>query len=167
MSDLTYQQKIVFERAKEGNDKILVMNDAIRGRANFVTAASTAIIGLITAAKFLPADTSGGNSESLLLAGVCICSVGIYWLAALIWKGGETSLSGTTDVDFLYSSYISKSEDVAYCNFLQDVCEATEKNIEENTLQSSRLGRMIFAFIVQLSLLALSIAWSSIGASLA
>jgi len=166
MDNLTYQQKVVFNRAIAGNDRILAMNDAIRSRANFVTTGSTAIVGLVTAAKFLPSGNTDDSIEYLFLALVCICSVAIYWLVALIWRGGETSLSGTTDVDILYRSYISVDMDVAYCNFLQDLCRATEENIKENTLQASRLGRMIFAFIVQLALLALSIGWSSLGTSL-
>lgn len=163
MGELTYQQKVVFDRAISSNDRILAMNDAIRGRANFVTAGSTAIVGLVTAAKFLPTSNTSDGMENLLLALVCICSVAIYWLAALIWKGGETSLTGSTNIDTLYRSYISVNMDVAYCNFLQDLCKATDDNIKENKLQSSRLGRMIFAFIVQLALLALTIGWSSLG----
>ncbi len=93
MSGLIYQQKLVFDRAQQGNEKIMSMNEAIRGRANFVTAASTAIVGLITAAKFLPAESSGSNAESLLLAAVYVASIAIYWLAALVWKGGETALT--------------------------------------------------------------------------
>lgn len=166
MSDLTYQQRTAFDRLQSGNDKILAMNEAIRGRASFVTGASTAIVGLITAAKFLPENNHGYGVEFILLALVCVCSVAIYWLAALIWEGGETSISGTTDVNFLYDSYISKDIDVAYCNFATDLCQAMEHNKSENTLQAKRLSRMIFAFIVQLMFLALSIAWSSIIAYL-
>ncbi|MCQ3829279.1 hypothetical protein HXX02_07460 [Microbulbifer elongatus] len=166
MSELTYQQKMVFDRLTAGNERITSLNEAIRGRANFITAASTAIVGLITAAKFIPKEHSGTGIEYILLASVCIFSVAIYWLAALIWKGGATSISGSTDVDFLYDSYIGKNSDAAYCNFLSDLCKCMDENREENALQGRRLDRMILVFILQLSILALSIGWTSIASYL-
>lgn len=163
MSDLTYQQKFVIERLAAGNEKVLAMNDAIRGRANFVTGASTAIVGLITAAKFLPANNDSSGVEFIFLAIVCLCSVAIYWLAALVWKGGKMTVPGGTNIDALYDSYISKEPDVAYGNFLSDLSKSMEENVRENALQAARLDRMIIAFISQLFFLALSIAWASVA----
>lgn len=163
MSDLSYQQKIVLERLNAGNERIISLNDGIRGKANFITTASTAVVGLITAAKFLPAGKPGAGTEYILLALVCLFSVFIYWLAALVWKGGATTISGTTNVDLLYESYIGKNLDVAYCNFLTDLCKSMDENRAENGLQATRLDRMVVAFIVQLAFLALSIAWTSIA----
>ncbi|WP_299075489.1 hypothetical protein [uncultured Paraglaciecola sp.] len=164
MSELTYQQKVVIERINVGNEKVLTANEAIKGRANFITGASTAVVGIITAAKYLPSGAANEGFEYILLALVCTCSIAIYWLAALVWKGGVTAISGSTDIDVLYESYIGQDIDTAYCNFLADTCEAKKKNSNENALQAARLDRMIFTFMMQLALLALAIGWTSFAA---
>ncbi len=162
MSELSYQQNLVYERLQKGNEKVLAANEAIKGRASFVTGASTVVVGLITAAKYLPSSADSQGFEYILLAMVCACSISIYWFAALVWKGGKTSIPGGTDIDFLYDSYIGKKVDEAYCNFLADLCKAKNENSEENTMQAKRLDNMILAFMAQLALLALAIAWTSL-----
>lgn len=163
MSNLTYQQQFVFDRIFANNEKFAQLNNDMKGRANFITAASTAIVGIITAAKFLPSSNTSEGYEFILLALVCLCSVGIYWFAALLWKGGNTALTGTNNIDVLYDSYISKDADVAYCNALIDLCSAFEQNERGNARLGRLLDQMIAFFIAQLSLLAISIGWASVA----
>jgi hypothetical protein len=102
-------------------------------------------VGIITAAKFLPNSNGGNGAEFLLLALVCLCSIGIYWFAAIIWKGGETKLTGTPDIDVLYESYIGLEKDTAYCNFLADLCSAFEDNQKDNQKRGNFLDMMVFS----------------------
>jgi hypothetical protein len=166
MSELTYQQSVVYERLQNDNEKVLTSNEAIKSRASFVTGASTAVVGLITAAKYLPSSGDSQGFEYILLAMVCACSIAISWFAALVWKGGKTSIAGSADIDFLYEAYIGKNADEAYCNFLADLCQTKIENSAENTAQAKRLDKMICAFIVQLALLSVAIAWTSLVAYL-
>lgn len=161
MGDLTYQQRAIYERLADNNERFSQFNNDIKNRANFLTAASTAIVGIITAAKFLPNSTASNGYEFILLSLVCLCSIGIYWFAALIWQGGVTDLAGTSNLDGLYDSYISKDQDTAYCNMLSDLCEAFKKNKAANTLRGRRLDIIVMFFILQLALLAVSIGWAS------
>ena len=156
---LSYQQNSVFERLTENNAIVRDMNAAIRGRANFLTAASTAIVGLIAAAKFLPSGHENLGVEYVLLALVCLCSVGMYWRAALIWRSENTELPGTCNLDKLYSAYIGQEIDVAFHNLLSDLCEAVDKNLLVNQKKASHLDAMVRIFMIQLTLLAISVAW--------
>ncbi|MGY8873279.1 MAG: hypothetical protein ACKVJE_22870 [Pseudomonadales bacterium] len=164
MSDLTYQQRSVFERLSENNNKFAQLNNDMRNRANFLTAASTAIVAIITAAKFLPNTIASDGYEFILLSLVCLCSIGIYWFAALIWKGGNTTLTGTSNLEKLYGSYINKDVDVAYCNMLADLCVAFDQNKIGNSVKGRYLDWMVIFFILQLGFLALSIGWASFAA---
>ncbi|GAB3380805.1 hypothetical protein NCG89_00825 [Spongiibacter taiwanensis] len=166
MGGISYQQRVIFERVSENNEKFARLNNDMKNRANFITAASTAIVGIITAAKFLPDSASSRGFEFAFLSLVCLCSIGIYWFAALIWKGGNTALTGTFDVDKLYDSYISKDIDVAYCNMLTDLCSAFEQNEKENAARGRYLDRMVQFFILQLVFLAISIGWASFASLL-
>ena len=161
MSGLTYQQNAVLERLQRNNEMFLQLNNDIKGRANFLITASTSIVGVITAAKFLPNTTASEGAEFVLLSLVCLCSIGIYWYASLIWKGGYTALDGSNDVDTLYDSYISKEIDVAYCNMLSDLCTAFDNNRNENLSRGENLETMVKIFMTQLFLLALSVGWTS------
>jgi uncharacterized protein (DUF1501 family) len=111
LSEITYHQRFVFDRIIANNEMFARLNNDMKGRASFITAASTAIVGIITAARFLPSSSTNQGFEFILLALVCLCSVGIYWFAALLWKSGNTALTGTSNMDVLYDSYISKEPD--------------------------------------------------------
>jgi hypothetical protein len=161
MSGLTYQQNAVLERLKRNNEIFLQLNSDIKGRANFLIAASTSIVGVITAAKFLPNTATSEGTEFLLLSLVCLCSIGIYWYASLIWKGGYTALDGSDNVDTLYDSYINKERDIAYCNMLSDLCTAFRNNKKENLSRGKNLEIMVNIFMAQLFFLALSVGWTS------
>lgn len=161
MSGLTYQQNAVLERLQRNNEMFLQLNNDIKGRANFLIAASTSIVGIITAAKFLPDTSASEGAEFVLLSLVCLCSIGIYWYASLIWKGGHTALDGTDNVDALYDSYINKERDVAYCNMLSDLCTAFGNNRNENLSRGGNLEIMVKIFMAQLFFLALSVGWTS------
>ncbi len=162
MSGLTYQQKLVFDRLFANNEKIAQLNNDMKSRASFITAASTLIVGIITAAKFLPSTSSSDGVEFFLLALVCLCSVGIYWFAALLWKGGNMALSGTGDIDALYDQYISQDLDAAFGNALKDLGNTFEMNQEDNAARGRLLDKIVYFFIAQLALLALSISLPTI-----
>jgi len=138
----------------------------MRNRANFLTAASTAIVGIVTAAKFLPSSISGTGYEFIFLSMVCLCSIGIYWFAALIWKGGNTALAGGSNLDELYRSYINKDADVTFCNMLSDLCAAFDLNEQDNAAKGRYLDNMVKFFIFQLIFLSLAIGWASYRALL-
>jgi len=166
MGDLSYQQRAIFERLADNNEKFSQLNNDMKSRANFLTAASTAIVGIITAAKFLPSSIASTGYEFILLSFVCLCSIGIYWFAALIWKGGNTALAGTSNLDRLYDSYIGLDADTAYGNMLSDLCSTFDQNERGNAARGRYLDRMVIFFICQLIFLALSVGWASYAALL-
>ena len=163
MSDLTYQQKLVFERLSANHEMLITMDKELKSRTTYITTASTAIVGIITAAKFLPENSSGEGFEFILLALVCLLSVGVYGFAALIWRGGVTVLPGHADLDQLYEGYISKAADSAYCNALSDLCFAFEANLKDNMRRGRLLDGLVICFVAQLGILAIAISYSSIA----
>ena len=166
MSDLSYQQKAVFDRIEINNERVLASTNSFRLRATAVTTSSAILVGLITSAKYLPDSNNNAGVEFILLALACLMSIGIVVLASLIWRHGEFQTPGGSDVDKLYDSYISKEEDTAYANLLIDACHAFEANRTENKMQGKRFDRIIYVFIFQLFVLATSVGWSSICALL-
>lgn len=166
MSELTYQQQAVYARLESANEEIKSLNMAMRSRASFIAAASTAIVALITTAKFLPASGVSNNVESFLLALVCLCSIVLYFFVSLIWRGAEVFHAGSSDHKVLYNEYLLKDLSVAYGNMLVDLCHVKQQNAAENRNKSRQLNWVIIVFMIQLLLLALAIAWSSIAAFL-
>jgi len=164
MTDLTYQQISVLDRAKENNRAVALFNADIRRRATFVTGASTAIVGLITAARFLPSREGDQGVELALLGLVCLCSVAMYGLAAAVWRSGEAFLPGRAHIDSLYKSFISADLDTAYHNLLQDECAAMNLNTAANSDRARLFDWIVGVFMVQLSLLALAISWGYFAA---
>lgn len=163
MSNLNYQQIAVFERVSNNNETVKDHNAGMRGRASLVATASAAVVGLVTAAEFLPGSSENNGIGLAILSLTYLCTVAIYFFTAQVWKTGITSLPGGFDLDHLYDAYISQDEDQAYANLLKDECEAFRINTQENDRKGSALNRAVNVFILQLLILALSIGVSAIG----
>lgn len=164
MSELSQQQVDVYERLIAGHRLVIESSKSLVGRANTVLAASSVIVGIVTAARFLPEGGAKGFSvEFVLLGVVCLCSVVMCVAAGLLWRGGYTMIPGSLDVDVLYGNHISQELDISYYNLLLDLCGT----VADNQALSMRLGRyldvMVCAFILQLFFLTLSIVWGSIA----
>ena len=78
--------------------QILTIND-LNKRATLITGASSIIVGIVAAAKFLPERSASFSVESALLGVVCGCSVVMYWYAVQVWRASLKAMPGTTDVD--------------------------------------------------------------------
>ena len=156
MNQLSYQQETVMRQVEHELTALREFSGRLRGRIMLVCAASAAIVGIVTAARFLPPQTFGGV-ESLLLSLVCISSVVLYWFAADSLMPAETPLRGFNDTDVLYDEYLSKSEEVAYNNFLIDACHANDKAYQINQRHGVALRRVIWVFKAQVVLLAMAV----------
>ena len=156
MNQLSYQQETVMRQVEHELTALREFSGRLRGRIMLVCTASAAIVGIVTAARFLPPQTFGGV-ESLLLSLVCISSVVLYWFAADSLMPAETPLRGFNDTDVLYDEYLSKSEEVAYNNFLIDACQANDKAYQINQRHGVALRRVIWAFKAQVVLLAIAV----------
>jgi hypothetical protein len=163
MSDLNYQQATVMSLAKERLNKLYEFNEMLRKRVAAVCAASTAIVGIVSAAKFLPRQSSGLDVESVLLGLVCLLSVLLYWFAAKSLLPGLAAIPGSTNTDVLFDEYLVKDVEVAFNNFLIDICAASDKALEQNTSNAGILKSVLVVFQVQIAVLAIAIAWSGIA----
>ncbi len=164
MSELTQQQVMVYERLLAGHDLVCESNRGLVGRANALLLASSVVIGVVVAARFLPDSTPSGFAvEYLLLGLVCLCSVVMHGFALMLWRGGLTMVPGTLSVDELYDDYIGQELDDAYYNLLRDLCGT----IADNQALGMRLGRyldgIVIGFISQLVFLFSAIAWGSLN----
>ena len=160
MSSLTYQQNVVMEDARTRLASLYEFNAALRKRVALVCAASTTIVGIVTAAKFLPTKSTEFAVESIILGVVCLLSVVMYWVSASALLPSTAPIPGSTDTDVLFDQYISKDEQTAYNNFLIDICEANNVALKSNSDSAKILKKAIFTFQIQLGFLGLAIAWS-------
>ena len=163
MTELTYQQSTVMELAKARLNTLYEFNAALRKRVAMVCAASTAIVGIVSAAKFLPVRVSGPDVESLLLGLVSLLTVAMYWFAAKALAPRVAPIPGIGDTDVLYEQYLSRGVEEAYNNFLIDICSACEVALSENETNGKSLRRVLMVFQTQIAVLALAIAWSGVA----
>lgn len=165
MSDeLSYQQNLVFDRLVDTWEKTLEYNDDLDKRTTLITGASSIVVGIVAAAKFLPEHANGFSVESVLLGVVCMGSVLMYWYAIDVWRASLKAMPGTTSVDVLFDQYIALSKDVAYNNALIDLTAALEKCVEENRRKSERVEKIVRVFQFQIAMLGTAIASSGIVA---
>lgn len=157
MSVLSYQQEIVVARLEKQHETVYELTQAIRRRASVVAAASTSIVALVTAAELFPTGSNQDSFGALLLSAVSGLSVLIYLILGFIWRGGSITLPGSTDPKRLYDRFISVEADLAYSNYLNDLCASTRKNVTENTRAGKYLDFLVYVFAAQLALLVFSI----------
>lgn len=160
--NLSYQQNAVLARLSENLMLIRGFTDSIRSRASILCTASTALVAIITAARFLPQHTAGFTLESVLLGLVCLCTVGMYWCGGQIWRASAVPIANCTDPTVLYEKYIALDQYVAYNQFLIDQAKAVELALVENKRQGGYLNKMTTVFQTQIGILAFAIAWPGI-----
>ena len=159
MEELSYQQRVVMEQVTKALDQLYQFNDKLRQRVNTVCIASTAIVGIVTAARFLPKHITDFSVESIVLGLVCLCSILLYSFAAQALLPVTAPLPGSVDTDVLYDEYLAKDVEGAYNNMLIDFCEANKLASEQNTHSAKILQRVIWVLQLQIALLATAIAW--------
>ena len=159
----SYQQQLVAKRLHDNWEKTLKYNDDLDKRATLITSASSIVVGIVAAAKFLPNHSSSFSVESVLLGVVCLCSVVMYWYAIQVWRTSLKAMPGTTDVMALYEQYIALSEDEAYNNGLIDLSHALSECVAENERKAGMVEKVVRVLQVQVALLGVAIAWSGIS----
>jgi hypothetical protein len=165
MSERTYQQKLVWDRLCENFETVSSLNEKLESRATLITTSSAAIVGIVTAAKFLPSTAPQSfGIESVLLAVVCSCAIAMFWYGSRVWIPREKAIPGSTNPTVLYEQYIVLPEDVAFNNALIDLGHAVNVGIQANDVKANAVISMIHVLQLQLLLLAVAIGWSGCAA---
>ncbi|MGB1091471.1 MAG: hypothetical protein ACPGYX_05060 [Oceanobacter sp.] len=158
MEGLNYQQDSVLKYVSGARKSTLEHIQGMRKRATLVTAASTTIVGVISAANYLPKEFKSLDlSSGILLSLVTLLTVVMFFFTSEIWKTIDTPLVGHTDTDKLFDDYLAVDKDTAYNNFLIDECAALQMALDLNLKLANTFRKLIWAFQIQLALLALSI----------
>lgn len=155
---------MVAKRLSDTWEKTLVYNDDLGKRATLLVSMSSVVVGIVTAAKFLPEHKTEFSIESVLLGIVCLLSVLMYWYAIQVWGTSLRAMPGCTDVNKLYDQYIAVSEHVAFNNSLIDTSYALEVCLVENDRKAKLVDKVARVFQWQIGVLALAIAWSGLVA---
>ncbi len=159
-NNISYQQKLVFDRLLSLFESTLIANANLDKRASHLVATSGAIIAFVGGAKALPGGTGASLSiENVLLILMFGFGIALFHVAAAIWKPDGKKFPGTTDRTILYNNYIAKSEDDAYNQALIDLGSSTDNAISINESKSSRVDQMIWILQLQVLALTLSVAW--------
>jgi hypothetical protein len=163
-NELSYQQETVYNRLEEMLKFIRESFNKIRAKGTLICGASTTLVGVITAAEFLPDTATELSVGTVLLGMVCLCSVVMYHQVAKLWRPSVASIAGSTDTDILFDQYLSKDAVTAYNNFLIDLSETVEREIKANTDVAFQLERIVLTFQCQIGLLAVAILWPALSA---
>jgi len=158
----SYQQQLVSKRLKDNWEKTLKYNDDLDKRATIIVSASSIVVGIVAAGKFLPDQSSSFSVESVVLGLVCFCSVWMYWYAIQVWRTSLKAMPGTTDVMSLYTQYIALSEDEAFNHALIDLSYAVSECVAENKRKAEMVDSVVRIFQFQVALLGIAIAWSGL-----
>lgn len=165
MANQTWQQQFVFKRLQENLDSVTRFNEKLDSRATLITGASSVIVGIVVAARFLPQQvTDARRIETFLLGIVCLFSVGMFWFAARAWSFNSKSLPGSDDVSELYDQYIALSMNDAFNHALIDSAWALKRSVAVNVTKGNAVEKMLRLFQYQIGVLALAIGWSGIAA---
>jgi len=164
VSEISYQQTLVFSQLKELYDTTHKSNDILDKRANHLVAVSGAIAAFVGGAKSLPiGDASpGATAETLLLLLMFVFCIALLHVAARIWKPTNKEIPGTYDTDVLFDDYINQSEDNAYNKVLVDLSACIATALTINTKKASGIDLMLLLLQLQVCALTFSIAWSLI-----
>lgn len=163
-NELTYQQYEVYRRLE---DTLKFSRESIRGiraRGSMLCIASTALVGVITAAKFLPEQQTGTNFESFVLGLVCFCTAAMYWFVSQLWGCWNAPSAGSLDTDVLFEEYLSQTKAIAYNNFLIDLAATVKMELIESDGIGGKLDMIVRIFQCQIALLALAILWQPLAA---
>ena len=139
-------------------------SDRLDARVSLITVTSSAIVGIVMAAKFIPEHASKTLTfESLLLGAVCVCSLIIYRNAAKAWMANVKTMPGSLDAQELHDELIDQSDEMCYTVALMDRSAATQSSLEVNGMKGAAVNSMLLAFQCQLGFLAAAVAWSGLA----
>lgn len=160
MFTLNYQQQTVMERVQRQLDVLYECNEALRKKTITVCTISTAIVGIVSAAKFLPDHSTGFDVESILLSIVVFLSALMYLFATAALLPGKAPIPGSRDTDELFDEFLVQDGETAFNNFLIDSCEACNIAFDQNATNEKNLKRVLITLQIQICVLALAVGWT-------
>lgn len=149
------QQRIIYERLRDGRQGIEADNSAMTGRASWLIAAS----GVIFSASALLSGTFGSASPGLFVAFV-VANVAAFivmaFLASSVWIPADAKVVGTNDINHLYATYIDEDMDDALAKLMADESSVFEIELTRNGEIAARVKLMVLAVDAQAVVLTLA-----------
>jgi hypothetical protein len=155
LSEYKMQREFVVQRLRDSIEFVHKLNAKLETRASIITAGSAALVGIVSAAEFLPKTQSTSTLESTCLGVVVLCTVIMFFFASKVWSPSDKVIPGTTDVQKLYEKFLSQDETVATNNAIIDLAASLEKMRDVNNQKSESVEAMIM--IVQVQFMALGV----------
>lgn len=161
-SELGYQRTAAYDRLEKTHFSLLEFNTSMRSRASIQCTASTILVGIVTAASFLPSKASEFSFETIILALVCACTAYMYWIAGDLWKATNAPLPGVLDAKEIYDSYIVEDIDTCYNQLLIDLSEAVSRQLAINVSIGKTIDDLTRLLQVQILLIVSAIFWRGV-----
>ena len=156
MSDLTYQQQVVFEQQQFALKTLWEANDKLDDKGNVLITGASIIVGLVAGTNFFISPSVSINGLSALIFAVFFL---ILVFASKLWSPQTMITPGPDDVDELYRSYISCELDDAYYQVVIDIANAVKKARIANNDKARWLSWMIWSLQAQMVLLIFALVW--------
>jgi hypothetical protein len=163
MSEITYQQKLVYERLNLSLKTIYDANQKIETKATTILTGSIALTGFICGGKLLPISGQPlGIGNCLLLCFICTTSVLLAKKCMAIISPTFSGSPGSLDINELYDNVITVEENYAFNQAITDLESCIKKEIDTNNSKSEKLICMITCLYWQLGFLIALVVWNSI-----
>lgn len=156
--DLTWPQKMIWDRQHATLNRLIDANIRIEGRASTIAATACGLFGLVSASKIFPAIPEAPQLP-ILIDGPLFFLVALFagmvlWKVAAIFHPRPMSTPGTTDLAIIESQYLNRSIDEALRHGLMDVSASIERAKKENDIRADALAAAILFMRIEIACLA-------------
>lgn len=156
MSDITYQQEVVYQQQENALQAICAANVRLDDKANVLITGGSIVAGLIVGTNFLalPSADAWANALSVLMFAAFLLMLAF---ASKLWSPRALITPGPGDVETMYNLYISRDADEAYHQALTDLVHAVTQARIANDEKTHWLAGMFIIFQAQIILLILAL----------
>lgn len=153
MTQLTYQEEMVWARLEGTMSEIVSVNQSLASRAAVVLRGSSLAAVAASLVLVVPEPPA---AVAVILSAIALLALFSLYLAGQVWQPADSVLLGT-DTDRMYEEYINKESDEAFGQGLIDMEDVIEKEVDRNSEIAGKISLMIIAFQIQLALFVVAI----------
>ena len=147
------QQRILYERLRDGRMGIESDNSLMAGRASWLIAASSVMFSASALIAGLMDEGRPSWFAAIVVVNV-IAFMAMACFASSVWIPADSKVVGTNDVGHLYETYIDEDLDDALRLLMADESSVFERELTRNDEIACRISIMVYALDVQAILLA-------------
>ena len=156
--ELTYGQRVAWDIAQQGIKDMREFSNSLDKKVSGVFSASAAIVAIFAGANVFPsAGQKPGFIVGFLIAVICLLLCRMLWHASTIWGPCKDKTYDIRNADLLYRELIAREPADTYNVAMLAMAEIFSVCDKQNQYKSEVLENMVFLFMCQLVLLAVTV----------